>query len=102
MGHAFGLVSILRIAQATFALVVLGLSGYVANWYNVDTVTSSPSQINFLIFASLWSMISIAYLEVVPRFAARGKQCSMKQILEGEEDTHGEDRCSLRKKEEGP
>lgn len=45
----------------------------VANWYNMDTMTSSPSQINFLIFVPLWSFISIAYLEVVPNFAPRGK-----------------------------
>lgn len=45
----------------------------VANWYNMDTMTSSPSQINFLVFVPLWSFISIAYLEVVPKFAPRGK-----------------------------
>ena len=45
----------------------------VANWYNVDTLTSSPSQINFLIFSALWSVISIVYLEVLPKFAPRGK-----------------------------
>jgi len=45
----------------------------VANWYNVDTFTASPSQINFLIFSSIWSLISLAFLELVPKFAPRGK-----------------------------
>ncbi|CZS89345.1 uncharacterized protein RAG0_00749 [Rhynchosporium agropyri] len=58
----------IRIAQGVFALVTMGLSAYVAHWYNNDTLTASPSQVNFLIFVSLWSFISIAYLEVAPRF----------------------------------
>ncbi|KAH8888194.1 hypothetical protein GQ53DRAFT_826353 [Thozetella sp. PMI_491] len=69
MGFSFMLP--LRATQGVLSLVVLGLSGYVANWYNVDTLTSSPSQVNFLIFAALWSMISIAYLELAPKFLPR-------------------------------
>ncbi|KAK3315273.1 membrane-associating domain-containing protein [Apodospora peruviana] len=57
-----------RAVQLVFSLVVLGLSAYVANWYNMDTLTASPGQINFLIFASLWSLISIAVVEGLPRF----------------------------------
>jgi hypothetical protein len=45
----------------------------VAHWYNADTLTASPSQINFLIFVPLFSFLSIVYLEVTPRFLARGK-----------------------------
>ncbi|KAB5585979.1 membrane-associating domain-containing protein [Coniochaeta sp. 2T2.1] len=68
---AFGLVLPLRIVQVVLSLVVLGLSGYVANWYNVDTLTSSPTQINFLIFAGLWSIVSVGYLELVTKFFPR-------------------------------
>ncbi|OHF02424.1 hypothetical protein CORC01_02119 [Colletotrichum orchidophilum] len=66
-----GLILPLRIVQGVLALVILGLSAFVANWYNMDTMTSSPSQINFLVFVPLWSFISIAYLELVPKFAPR-------------------------------
>lgn len=45
----------------------------VAHWYDADTLTASPSQINFLIFLSLFSVVSLVYLELTPRFAARGK-----------------------------
>lgn len=45
----------------------------VVNWYNMDMRMSSPSQINFLIFASIFSIISLVYLEIVPKFAPRGK-----------------------------
>jgi len=45
----------------------------VAHWYNADTLTASPSQINFLIFVPLFSFLSVVYLEVVPRFMPKGK-----------------------------
>ncbi|KAF3765826.1 hypothetical protein M406DRAFT_88620 [Cryphonectria parasitica EP155] len=58
----------LRAVQAAFAVVILGLTAYVANWYNVDTLTSSPSQVNFLVFVPLFTLLSVAYLELAPRF----------------------------------
>jgi len=64
----FGLLLPLRIAQFVFSIVVLGLSAYVAHWYDVDTLTTSPSQINFLVFVPVFSFLSMIYLEVVPRF----------------------------------
>ncbi|KAJ0124910.1 hypothetical protein J7T55_006253 [Diaporthe amygdali] len=64
----FPLILALRAVQGVFAVIILGLSAYVANWYNVDTLTSSPSQVNFLVFVPLFSLISIAYLEAVPKF----------------------------------
>jgi len=65
---ALGLLLPLRIAQGLFSIVVLGLSAYVCRWYNADTLTASPSQINFLIFVPLFSIFSLAYLELTPRF----------------------------------
>ncbi|KAI0025769.1 membrane-associating domain-containing protein [Xylariomycetidae sp. FL0641] len=58
----------LRAAQLLFAIIVLGLSAYVANWYNVDVVTAAPSQIGWLLFCSLFTIISVLYLELAPRF----------------------------------
>ncbi|CZR54048.1 uncharacterized protein PAC_03931 [Phialocephala subalpina] len=68
---AFGLLLPLRIAQGIFAIVVMGLSAYVAHWYDSDTLTASPSQINFLIFVPLFSFLSLVYLELSPRFMAK-------------------------------
>jgi hypothetical protein len=48
------------------------MKGIVAHWYDADTLTASPSQINFLIFVPLFSFLSIAYLEITPRFVAKG------------------------------
>lgn len=68
---AFGLLLPLRIAQGIFAVVVVGLSGYVAHWYDADTLTASPAQINFLVFVPIFSFISLAYLEITPRFLSK-------------------------------
>lgn len=68
---AFGLLLPLRIAQGLMALLVLALSTFVAHWYDVDTLTTSPSQVNFLVFCPIFSFISIAYLEIAPRFAPK-------------------------------
>ena len=62
----------LRAVQLLFAVIIMGLSAYVANWYNVDTLTSSPSQINWLLFSSIYTMVSVAYLELAPRFMPKG------------------------------
>ncbi|KAI1105030.1 membrane-associating domain-containing protein [Jackrogersella minutella] len=61
----------LRAAQVLFAIIVMGLTAYVAHWYNVDTLTSSPSQINWLLAVSIFSIVSVLYLEITPRFAPK-------------------------------
>jgi len=68
---AFGVLLPIRIAQGIFSIVVMGLSAYVAHWYDNDTLTASPSQINFLIFVPLFSFVSLVYLELSPRFLAK-------------------------------
>jgi len=62
----------LRAAQLVFAIIVLGLSGYVISWYYMDTLTASPSTVNFMIFAPLFAFASIVVLELaVPVFSRR-------------------------------
>ncbi|KAH8820475.1 membrane-associating domain-containing protein [Xylogone sp. PMI_703] len=57
----------LRIAQFVFAIIILGLTGYVSSWYNEQTSTPSPARFNFLFFAAIFSLLSILYLELSPR-----------------------------------
>lgn len=45
----------------------------MANWYNVDTLTTSPPQINFMIAVPALSLLSLIYLEAIPRVAPRRK-----------------------------
>jgi len=56
----------LRIAQAILAIIVLGLTGYVANWWSNYWHALSPSQINFLLFCAVWSVLVLLYLIIVP------------------------------------
>ncbi|OCL02138.1 hypothetical protein AOQ84DRAFT_434514 [Glonium stellatum] len=56
----------LRIAQGLFALVVLGLTAYVANWWSGQWHQFSPSEVNFLIFSAVWTILALVYLIVAP------------------------------------
>lgn len=61
----------IRAVQVVLSLVVIGLSAYVVSWYrNINTM--APAQISFLIFAALWSILSVVYLEVVTKFFPKG------------------------------
>ncbi|KAI1269802.1 membrane-associating domain-containing protein [Xylariaceae sp. FL1019] len=64
-------ISALRIAQFTFAFLILILSAYVANWYRVDVMTSPPPQIDWYLSVASITILSIGYLEGVSRFAPR-------------------------------
>ncbi|RMY38768.1 hypothetical protein D0865_13007 [Hortaea werneckii] len=77
----------LRISQAILAIIVLGLTAYgalskpfqtdlqtcsltarntVANWWSGYWHAMSPSQINFLVFSAVWTILALLYLIVVP------------------------------------
>ncbi|KAI9752969.1 MAG: hypothetical protein M4579_005401 [Chaenotheca gracillima] len=64
---AFNFTLPIRIVQAIFNVIVLGLTAYVANWYNHPrTSGGSPSEVNFLIFTSIWTFFALAYLILSP------------------------------------
>jgi len=63
---AFNFTLPLRILQAIFTVVVLGLTGYVSNWWSGYWHSYSPSEINFLIFASVWTILALVYLIIAP------------------------------------
>ncbi|KAF4630272.1 hypothetical protein G7Y89_g7863 [Cudoniella acicularis] len=60
----------LRIAQVIFAIIVLGIMAYVVNWFNTYAfflfASSSPSQANFLLFTSIWTLLVLVYLIIAP------------------------------------
>ncbi|KAI0402404.1 membrane-associating domain-containing protein [Xylaria palmicola] len=61
----------LRAAQFTLAFVVLGLTAYVTHWYNADVMSAAPPPIGWLLFVSLFTIISVGVLEGLQRFAPR-------------------------------
>lgn len=61
----------LRIVQAIFGIIVLGLMSYVISNFNWHGVSYSPSQANFLLFCSIWTVLVLVYLVLAPvRFQA--------------------------------
>jgi hypothetical protein len=65
-GKAGKLMLPLRVAQATFTCVVLGTSAFVSNWWTHYWRDMPPSQIGFLVFSSVWTLLTLAYLIVAP------------------------------------
>lgn len=61
----------LRLAQAILTIIILGIMAYVVNQFDGYWWSSSPSQANFLLFCSIWTLLVVAYLVVAPlRFPA--------------------------------
>ncbi|KAK0112599.1 hypothetical protein ONS95_014342 [Cadophora gregata] len=62
MGFNYGILILpIRAVQALFSIIVLGTLAYAA-----DRLFDSPSEINFLIFASVWTLLALAYLILAP------------------------------------
>ncbi|PNS13856.1 hypothetical protein CAC42_1347 [Sphaceloma murrayae] len=51
-----------RAVQAVLTVLVLGLTGYVVSWWSGYWRAQSPSQINFLVFVSVWTILALTYL----------------------------------------
>jgi hypothetical protein len=60
----------IRTAEVMFAFVILGLTGYVANWYDADTLTEPPAQVKLMLAGSAITVFSVMYLEAAPRYMA--------------------------------
>lgn len=50
-------------------VVAMLTDGPVINWYLIRSTHSPPSSFNFLLFAPSFSIVSVAYLELCPRYA---------------------------------
>ncbi|KAK3345286.1 hypothetical protein B0H65DRAFT_574149 [Neurospora tetraspora] len=63
----FNILLPIRVFQATFSIVIIGLSGFVAHWYNTNTAYLPPSQISFLLFCGVYSLLSALYLGLISK-----------------------------------
>ncbi|KAI0179078.1 membrane-associating domain-containing protein [Hypoxylon sp. FL1284] len=70
---AFNFVPFVHIAAAVFAIVELGLTAYMASRYssryNGWWYEASPSRVNFMVFNSVWSLLVLVYVGLVPLYA---------------------------------
>jgi len=67
---AYGFVPIIHIVAAVLAVIELGLTAYLASVAQTPWGNFSPSQVNFMIFNSVWSLLVLAYVGVTPLYAA--------------------------------
>ncbi|KAG6009196.1 hypothetical protein E4U21_003049 [Claviceps maximensis] len=61
-------------AIALLDIICLGLLGYAvnawSNYFNFFRRTSSPSSANFMLFNTIWTLLVLVYLVLIPRLAA--------------------------------
>ncbi|KAK8103663.1 membrane-associating domain-containing protein [Apiospora kogelbergensis] len=68
---ALGFLPIVHAVAAVFAIIELGLTGYVVSlyqgWWGWGAYSSrSPDRINFMLFNSIWSLLVLAYVGITP------------------------------------
>jgi len=66
---AYGFVSIIHIVAGVLSIIELGLTAYVASAFNNRFF--HPSQVNFMIFNSVWSLLVLAYVGLTPLYMTR-------------------------------
>ncbi|PHH61698.1 hypothetical protein CDD81_8043 [Ophiocordyceps australis] len=70
MALALSITTILYAVLAVFLVIELGLTAYVVSprstWWG-----GSPSQFNFMLFNTIWSLLALAYLALAPAFFPR-------------------------------
>ncbi|KAI0893593.1 membrane-associating domain-containing protein [Annulohypoxylon nitens] len=68
---ALGFIPIIHIVAAVFSIIELGLTAYLVStysgWYDYD-YDYSPPRINFMVFNSVWSLLVLLYVGVVPLY----------------------------------
>ncbi|KAI0506684.1 membrane-associating domain-containing protein [Xylaria bambusicola] len=65
---AFGFAPIVHIVAAVFSIIELGLTAYWASLYHWGYTNYSPSSVNFMVFNSVWSLLVLAYIGLVPLY----------------------------------
>ncbi|KAB5584933.1 membrane-associating domain-containing protein [Coniochaeta sp. 2T2.1] len=68
---AYGFVPIVHIVAAVFSIIELGLTGYVVSVFDDSWWNGSPSQVDFLLFCSIWSLLVLAYVGLTPLYYTR-------------------------------
>lgn len=73
----------IRVLQGLLAGANLGLSAYVVHWFRIGTSQSPPNSVDFLLLASIFSVLSILYLELSPRYLHRLHHPYASLVVEG-------------------
>jgi len=68
---AYGFVPIVHLVTVVFCIIELGLTAYVVSAYDTPWGDYSPSQVNFMLFNSIWSLLVLAYVGITPLYMDR-------------------------------
>ncbi|KAI5857406.1 membrane-associating domain-containing protein [Durotheca rogersii] len=72
MANLHRFIPIVHVVAVIFAIIELGLTAYMSSfyrgWYGLGYY--SPSQVNFMIFNSVWSLLVLAYVGLTPLYFA--------------------------------
>ncbi|RFU76925.1 hypothetical protein TARUN_5311 [Trichoderma arundinaceum] len=63
------LITSFRVFQGLMAAAGIALAAYVVNWHLRGPHLSTPPSISFLLFSPVFTISSILYIELTPRFA---------------------------------
>ncbi|KAL6901373.1 hypothetical protein GGI43DRAFT_383702 [Trichoderma evansii] len=65
------LIICVRASQGILAAASIALAAYVVNWHLRGSHLSAPPSIDFLLFCPIFTLASIIYIELTPRFAPK-------------------------------
>ncbi|KAH8129988.1 hypothetical protein ACSS6W_005604 [Trichoderma asperelloides] len=65
------LITCVRAFQGITAAASIALTAYVVNWHLRGRHLSTPPSINFLLFCPIFTLASVFYIELTPRFAPK-------------------------------
>ncbi|KAH7140117.1 marvel domain-containing protein [Dactylonectria estremocensis] len=68
---ALGIITIVHAVLAVLLIIELGLTGYLVDQTTGYFGNNSPSSFSFMLFNSIWSLLALVYLALVPIFFTR-------------------------------
>lgn len=68
---AYGFVPIVHLVTLVFCIIELGLTGYVVSVFDTPYNDYSPSDVNFMLFCSIWSLLVLLYVGLTPLYYDR-------------------------------
>jgi hypothetical protein len=66
--HPYGFIPIVHIVAVVFIIIELGLSAYIVSLYHLNYYYGSPSQVNFILFDTIWSLLVLFYVGLAPLY----------------------------------
>jgi hypothetical protein len=80
---ALGLFTIIHAVLAVFLIIELGLTAYLVDITTSHWWRNTPASIAFMLFNTIWSILVLIYIALIPIFFSRGFHSLVALVLEG-------------------